>query len=582
MTISTDELKQFIDNRLKKSNGNISPLKSDEWWMKNNFECFRDEIFHLTNFLINPHWPQRLWHILNDKLDSVKCSHENCTNAVVWNTQVSAYPSFCSKTCSSTSDSRKEKFRNTCIERYGVAAPAQSKEVLEKRKENTIAKYGVEHTSSLDSVKAKTKQAFVDNYGVDNPAKSAEVYSKIRKTNYERYGVSTPIQNADILAKRTATNIEKFGVASPTQVPSIKQKQEQTLFDRTGKQNSKYIHIPQKVIDQLKNKDLFIELVTDKTINEVVEETKLDITTLYNYIRKYDCSDCLKKDYTTTSLERLIADFLDSINVEYEQHNRVIVGPCELDIYIPEYKLAIEVGAVYYHGENTGRGQEYHHNKWKLCRDQGITLLTYFDDDIDKSLEVIKSKIRYLTKRASFTQVGARKLILGPIAVESEREFFDKNHIQGFLNNRNYTVGAYYNEKLVAAMCVTNRKKYVEITRFAVDIEYSLPGVFSRLLKKYISDTNYRGEIVSFSDNCHSNGNLYKAAGFVIDDELGPGYYYSKGGRPRENRQKFMKAKIAKKFNIDITGKTEVAIMQELGYNKIWDCGKIKWKLTVN
>ena len=223
----------------------------------------------------------------------------------------------------------------------------------------------------------------------------------------------------------------------------------------------------------------------------------------------------------------------------------------------------------------------YHYSKWKMCRDQGITLLTYFDDDISTSLDIIKSKVLYLTNRGNFTRVGARCLTLDKIAVLDEKIFFDKNHVQGFLNNRNYSIGAYYNSKLVAALCVTYRKHYAEITRFAVDISYSIPGVFSRLLKKFISDNNYRGDIVSFSDNCHSNGNLYKAAGFENVKELGPGYYYSKGGRPRENRQRFMKSKIAKKFGIDVTGKTEAAIMQELGYNKVWDCGKIKWKLTV-
>ena len=32
------------------------------------------------------------------------------------------------------------------------------------------------------------------------------------------------------------------------------------------------------------------------------------------------------------------------------------------------------------------------------------------------------------------------------------------------------------------------------------------------------------------------------------------------------------------KFGIDMTGKTEKDAMEELGYSRIWDCGKIKWK----
>lgn len=42
-----------------------------------------------------------------------------------------------------------------------------------------------------------------------------------------------------------------------------------------------------------------------------------------------------------------------------------------------------------------------------------------------------------------------------------------------------------------------------------------------------------------------------------------------------------MKSKIEKKFGISTNGKTEEAIMREMQYNRVWDCGKIKWKLIV-
>lgn len=85
--------------------------------------------------------------------------------------------------------------------------------------------------------------------------------------------------------------------------------------------------------------------------------------------------------------------------------------------------------------------------------------------------------------------------------------------------------------------------------------------------------------IVSFSDNCHSNGDLYRKSGFSIDCIIGPCYSYTLNGKPRENRQKYMKSKIAKKFDIDVSNMTEWQAMQGLGYDRVWDCGKIKWIL---
>jgi hypothetical protein len=70
--------------------------------------------------------------------------------------------------------------------------------------------------------------------------------------------------------------------------------------------------------------------------------------------------------------------------------------------------------------------------------------------------------------------------------------------------------------------------------------------------------------------------------GFKDIKHLGPGYYYEKGNE-RFNRQGFMKSKLIKKYNLPFTdwSKTEWEIVQELGYDRTWDCGKIKWELKV-
>ena len=109
----------------------------------------------------------------------------------------------------------------------------------------------------------------------------------------------------------------------------------------------------------------------------------------------------------------------------------------------------------------------------------------------------------------------------------------------------------------------------------------SYPGLFSKMMKHMITELNYSGDVVSFSNNGHSNGNVYKASGFKIDKILGPAYWYTRDYITRENRQNYMKSKIAKKFNFDMSNKTEWQAMQELGYDRIWDSGKIKWSKIV-
>ena len=579
--ISIEHAIEFINNKLKKSNGQLKPLPADKWWSSNNAAGIKEFIFASTSFLGECSWPQRLWHILNNQLSPTKCNNSVCSNSTSWSTQSSSYSLYCSKQCATRSDERKAKFAATCLERYGTTAPAASQAVQRKRRANSIEKHGVDHPSKTDSVKKSIKQAFVNKYGVDNPAKVPEVYERIRATNVERYGVEIPIQNDSVLAKRTATNFELYGAASPTQNSTVRAKQIDTLRETWGVDNIKYRNIPTHVVESLQNKNKFLELVSGKYMSDVVSETGLDITTLYKYVAQYDCASAMLKDYGRSSLERDLEAWLTSKNIEFETSNRSVIAPRELDFYLPKHKLAIEINGVYYHSEQFGKDKYYHYNKWKQCADQGITLLTYFDDDIVRAYNVIKSKILYLTKTSSFTKIGGRNLTIGTPSVSEERAFFTANHIQGFLNNRNATVGAYYNGQLVAAMCFTNRSACVEITRFAVDLRYNIAGAFSKLLQSYITSTNYKGTIVSFSDNCHSNGALYKTAGFTLDKHVEPCYYYTHRGAARENRQRYMKDKIARRWpHVDMS-LTEHAIMQSLNYQRVWDCGKIKWTLSV-
>lgn len=252
----------------------------------------------------------------------------------------------------------------------------------------------------------------------------------------------------------------------------------------------------------------------------------------------------------------------------------------EIDLYLPEYNTGIEYNGLYWHGEvSNGRGKYYHYDKWKTCRYKGIHLYTVYENDYHNNPEIIHNKIKYICRKVDST-IGARKCTLGDVPIKQEFDFLDQHHIQGHLKSRKGSVGAYHCDELVAVLNWCYRPKYLEITRYCCDNKASYPGLFSRLMKHMISVTGYKGDIVSFSNNDDSNGGVYSASGFKLDKILGPAYWYTQY-KSRENRQSFMKSKISKKFNIDMTDKTEWQAMQELGWDRIWDTGKIKWIKTI-
>jgi hypothetical protein len=64
--------------------------------------------------------------------------------------------------------------------------------------------------------------------------------------------------------------------------------------------------------------------------------------------------------------------------------------------------------------------------------------------------------------------------------------------------------------------------------------------------------------------------------GFERTHDIPPDYNYVKGIE-RFHKSGFRKSAIASKFGIDMSTKTEKQAMDELGYEVVWDCGKIKW-----
>jgi hypothetical protein len=84
-------------------------------------------------------------------------------------------------------------------------------------------------------------------------------------------------------------------------------------------------------------------------------------------------------------------------------------------------------------------------------------------------------------------------------------------------------------------------------------------------------------KIVSWSDNRWSEGKVYEALGFYLEEELGPDYSYVKD-RQRISKQSCQKKHLFKKGAV---GDTELEMAKSLGYSRIWDCGKKRWVLDI-
>jgi len=546
MTKSFDvsKFKSYIKNLIeKKPRSWIYDLKKSEWL--EDIEIIAQQ--NKTSL------QGAVYIILNDF--NPKCKYGNLMKF----TWFSNGFSYCGKSneCRCNKESSKQKFKETSLKRYGTEHPMQN-EIIQKRSCNsTIKKYGVKYTSQIKESRIKAKE-----------------------TSLKRYGTEHPMQNENIKRKCLESNIKNHGGILSARHPKIKEKIKNTNLRRYGVSNYTYHLMDKEVKEILLDEEKFKNYIEDKSIQYAAKDLSVDPVTISKYVRLYQCDSLIQKSKSIYEFQ--IENILKELGIRFEQNTKQIIPPQELDFYLPDYNVAIEINSNYWHSELAGKKDKYYHyNKWLACQKKGIDLYSYFEDELRDKLNVIEAKIRYLTNQNTCV-IGARKCTIKNIDYHQEHEFLTKYHIQGPTKARNKTIGAFYHDKLVAIFSWHLRKHYLEITRFATNLEASYPGLFSKMMKHMINELNYKGQIVSFSNNSHSNGGVYRASGFQIEKIFGPAYWYTRDYITRENRQKYMKSKIAKKFGIDVSNKTEWDLMQELGYDRIWDSGKIKWVYNFN
>lgn len=282
--------------------------------------------------------------------------------------------------------------------------------------------------------------------------------------------------------------------------------------------------------------------------------------------------------------EKELSDFIRSLGIDIELKNRTLIQPLELDIIIPSKKIAIEYNGLYYHGIKKGNiDKKYHLNKLSECNKIGYRLITVFEDEWETKRDIVERRLRHILTNEK--GIFARKCYVTEISPRIAKEFIDKYHIQGY-TTCTVKIGAYYNHQLVAVMTFAkgsvskgakNEDGIWELSRFCVSC--SVTGIAGKLLSHF--ERNYKPiKIYSYADRRWSNGNVYEKIGFTFNSFTLPNYWYFKDNKKRLHRFNFRKDRIkhlATKDNM-----TEWHIMQEQGYDKIYDCGNIKYIKVYN
>ncbi len=294
--------------------------------------------------------------------------------------------------------------------------------------------------------------------------------------------------------------------------------------------------------------------------------------------------------------EHEIVTWLRARGVVVEQSRRDLIAPKELDLYLPEHKLAIEYCGMYWHShknaEDEAKNKHRHWEKHKLCAERGIRLITLYETEWLERKAVIKRFLRAATGNMR-GKVMARKCALRMVDAAEAKVFFDAYHPQGAAGGGVY-YGLYWGTKLVACMRfaygindrgAAGKNKEWTLSRYATRINVN--GGASRLLSAFLKDSGYPA-VKSFSDNRLFAGGMYTTLGFTLVEDIPPDYavWSQKTGlRPKTHYQRrelpnrLLERGRGETFDPVTDARTEQEMTYLIGAARIYDCGKKRWRL---
>lgn len=517
------------------------------------------------------------------------------------------------KTCGLEScviSSRKE----TNIRIYGVDNPKKSKKVIEREQEKIKEKWG-EHYMKNSDVRDKFQKTMIENHGVEWAQQSETIKEK---------SVNSWMENPDrpqIITKRAEKNRSK----TDGEKKIIDLKKKDTISKKWGDYETFINHRNEQIREKsfekygvdhhlssdaviLKRIESYKKNITDKIVSLIgdkyryvdrksnINRTDIIITLFCNqcqkefeinrqYLRlRHDlketiCLVCNPKLSGKSHMEQEVVEFISQY-MKVESNYKI--GRTEVDIYLPDVKIGFEFNGLYWHSE-VYKDSRFHISKTEKLSESGISLFHIWEDDWVFRKEIVKSQIlsriskipeRIYARNCEVREISDNRIV---------RDFLDKNHVQGFVGSK-HKIGLFENDRLVSIMTFGGLRKVFnqkseggkfELLRFCNVLNTTVVGGATKMIQFFIRNHN-PSEIISYCDVSRSNGNVYRKMGFELSHTSDPNYSWVISG-VRKHRFNFRKDKLVN-LGFD-KSKTEIEIMHELGYYRIFDCGVQKWVL---
>ena len=252
---------------------------------------------------------------------------------------------------------------------------------------------------------------------------------------------------------------------------------------------------------------------------------------------------------------------------EVEYSNRSVLKGKELDLYLPELKLAIEFNGLYWHCE-IFKDKWYHFNKRLACEAQGIRLIQINEDEWTYKRLIVESMLK-LRLGVFDKKIFARKTEIKAIPNKEANDFLKENHLMGEFNTAKYK-GLYFKGELVSLIGYKKYKEGIDISRFCSKKGYLITGGLSKLLKSV--ETEKPKFIQYYIDLRYGTGKEIEGMGYILQGTT-LGWKWTDWD-VTYNRL-FCRA------NMDSRGLSEIEHAVELEVFKFYDSGQRKYVKSI-
>ncbi len=520
-------LKQFIKENCFSISNKLSSKKLSSQLIKNKINDF----IELTSFLpLDSSISERIFCIMNDIEELPRC--KTCKKSLKdkFIKYSIGYSNYCNSSCSKKNKLVNDKFKKTCIEKYG-SEHYWSSDIGKNAIKNSVRnKYGVSSTVNLPHIKEKRLQN-LKTYYQDNDAKKFASFKRCYK----------------LALGRNKSNI---------------QLDENWNFE-DWKNNNEWKF---NCLDC--NTDFITKIEDGKSIR---------------------CYKCHPHNYSKPHIIVLdiIKKFIDEKDIICNTRS-FLPSKKEIDIFIPSKRIGFEINGNYWHGESSRNNsilkdiKFYHQNKTLEAYNNSIKIIQLFEYEIENNV-LLESKIKSILN-IGLKNINARNTLVKEISFKESSKFLNENHWQGSCND-SVRIGLFHNNELIAVSTFGNprflssNKNEYELIRSCYRIDLNIRGGLGKMIS-YLKNNFKVDKIISYADLKWSKPKIYEKLGFEEVSICQPNYVYVKHLK-KLSRYQCQKKKLSKvlgdKYNPLLS---EHQNMLNNNYTKIWDCGNVKYEYT--